>query len=60
MQYKHQRRHKNSVQANSMWTSDPIKVQGKDTMPKADAAIKRLILFYCKCVLQIKELRLKY
>lgn len=42
-----------------MWTSDPNKVQGKDTMPKADAAIKRLILFYCKCVFANKGTQTK-
>lgn len=43
-----------------MWTSDPIKVQRKDTMPKAGATIKDPHCFTVNVFLQIKELRLKY
>lgn len=41
-----------------MWTFDPIKAKGKDTMHKANGVAEGL--FYCKCIFENKKYTLKY
>jgi hypothetical protein len=40
-----------------MWTFDPIKAKGKDTMLKGNGGAEGL--FYCKCIFEKKKLHIK-